>query len=75
MNQQEEAEHNLKQEIFQNIADDIRDTKNPMFATEDTVDEIIQKHQLKGEAVVVAMLIMNTVLEKIAKGVENGRFG
>jgi hypothetical protein len=54
------------------IIENIRAKKTPIFSTEKSVDAIIEKLQLKGEAVVGLMITVNTVLELIAQEIENG---
>lgn len=64
-----------EQELRDSMADTIRSKKMDMFAERTTVDEVIQEYQLKGNEVVAIMVMMNTLLESIAEGIENGRIG
>lgn len=69
----EKARMNVAKRLVTNtISKAIREKKVSLFTTEKTVDDIINKMNLKGESVVVAMMVMNTVLESIAQEIENG---
>lgn len=56
------------------IAANIRKQKNDLFSTEATVGAVLDKYNVTGENVTVVMVTVNSVLEAIARGVDDGRY-
>lgn len=54
------------------IARKIREKKVPLFSTEKSIEAVIEKLGLKGEIVVAVMVVTNTLLEIMAKEIEDG---
>lgn len=64
----EQARTDLRKELAANL----REKKVPLFSTEKSVEAVIEKLGLKGEVVVAVMILTNTLLEIIAKEIEDG---
>lgn len=56
------------------IAHNIRSNKSNLFATQDTIDQVIKNFDICGKDLIAFMVGVNTTLETIAKGVDAGDY-
>lgn len=60
---------NLNKEQLTNIANQITNSKSNMFATHNSIEEVIDTYQLKGNEIATAMIIVNTTLQLVANSI------
>jgi len=53
--------------VVKNIVKDLGDSQSGMFATYKSLDDLVEKQNLKGEEVVYVMMAFNTTLELVIK--------
>jgi hypothetical protein len=54
------------------IVANLRKLQSPLFSTYISIDDIVKQMDIKGEMAVVTMMVVNTVIEQIVQGIENG---